>query len=196
MMSKTAILDELELFIFRMMVEKHEDLIKSGFIYDLERPFDYTEEQAELLVAQEAQENIMRKLHQLQGIDDPCELVRAEEAALFQAEINTIPQLLSPENKSKKEYFILDYLSKQNTIDMHQFAETKDELDIWKDLEPEDVKEKWWLDIDMPESSDEHDPGYPKGLYTKYSLREILEENTAEEFQGRVLEFNSNKEGE
>lgn len=78
----------------------------------------------------------------------------------------------------------------------NQFAEMKDELDIWKDLEPEDVMEKWWLYIDMPESSDEHAPGYPKGLYTKFSLREILEENAAEEFQGRVLEFNSNKEDE
>ena len=101
--NEVNLLDELKKFIFQMMVETNEDLISAGFTFDAYGEEDYTQPQCELLSALVAQENILRKLQQLQGIDNPSIMLGVELDARFQAKLNIMLEMVPPEKRDEME---------------------------------------------------------------------------------------------
>lgn len=117
---ETNQLEELEEYVFKLMVDTHVDLFQAGFYFDLDIPpeeFLTTEHQKALLLVLETQERILRKVLELQGKTDPMDLLTMEMTANSMAELIVNPEERPPEHAEHWEAFVADYWAKRKGAD-------------------------------------------------------------------------------
>lgn len=116
---KETPLDQLEQFVFKMMVDTQVDLLKAGFYENPEvepEDFSTTPEQDGLLQVMETCGRIMQKIMQLQGNDN------AEEILLKEMTANSMAELILEEKDEKWKAFAEDYWKNREAVEAEWVA--------------------------------------------------------------------------